>query len=136
MTHVQTRHHSGPKAALIRIALCASALATCTLVTGCASEVPRYSPGIVVGDQGHSAEMVFESPTMLAMAPQGAQSTFWRDDSLNIRTLPTPFDRAAWPGAHRPSLDRLRRLNLKQQDESVWYFREEGYQYRGSRSRY
>lgn len=88
-----------------------------------------------MGDQGHNAEVVFETPAMLAMAPDSTKATFWRDDSLNIKSLPTPYDRAAWPHAHRPSLDRLRRLNLRQQDDNVWYFREEGYQYRG-RSRW
>ncbi len=107
----------------------------CTLVTACAREVPRYSPGIVVGDQGHSAELVFDSPAMVEALPQGTKVATWRDDSLNIRPLPTEIARASWPRHHRPSLDNVRRVNLRQQSDSILYFREEGFEYRSNRSR-
>lgn len=132
MPQLQTRNSLSPRAAL----LCASTSLSLLFMTGCASEVPRYSPGIVMGDQGRSAEVVFESPTMIAMAPDGATSTYWRDGSLNIRSQPSTFDQAAWPRPYRPSLSNLRRLNIRERDDSILYFREEGFQYRSNRDRW
>ncbi len=106
-------------------------------MAGCAAEVQRYSPGLFVGDQGHSNQVVFDgaevlaaresNPTEVAVAP-------WRDESLAIRPARSAYDEAAWPEVQRPSLNRPGRLYLRSNSDTILYFRQEGVQFRSQRS--
>lgn len=134
MGHVQIWQHAG--VALGRIASTIVVGAACAALSGCATEVPRYSSGLWVGDQGHANEVVFDGAAVAASREANGVEVAvapWRDAHLSIRGPESAYEQAAWPDRRRPTLDRPGRVWFSTQSNSYVYFRQEGVQYRSER---
>jgi hypothetical protein len=142
MGHVQIGQHFGGdtrlcfRAGWVVLWCAAGVIGAGIGLGGCASEVPRYSSGLWVGDQGHANEVVFDGEAVaLAREANGVEVAVapWRDEQLSIRGPESAYEQAAWPDWRRPTLDRPGRVWFSTQTNSYVYFRQEGVQYRSER---
>ena len=103
-----------------RAGIVALAVAGTVVLGGCATRVPERDRGVFAGNQGASWELV------LPGARVGADDAGWelarRDEALGA--VPTPVATALdeWPTEPRPSLDRARRLYLRDNARTIIYF--------------
>ena len=90
----------------------------------CATKVPERHRGTFVGRQGASSILVFDGPGVverLAGAEPGFELTR-RDSTLSARPVTAMSAVDEWPTAARPSLDRARRLYLRDRSRTILYF--------------
>ena len=98
------------------------------MLGGCATKVPERDRGVYVGSQGASSEVVFSSAGVVTRL--GEQGPAWeyarRDAELSGRQRVVATATNQWPAQARPSLDRARRLYLRQNARSILYFNQYG----------
>lgn len=99
------------------------AIASLTL-GACATKVPPRDRGVYVGSQGATSAVVFSGEGVTSRL--GAETPGWeyarRDASLAGRQRIVATATSQWPSQARPSLDRARRLYLRQDTRSILYF--------------
>lgn len=122
------------KNARVVLSLCSAGALSLGLIGCAAKPVAQRAAGPQVASEETSNSVVFGSADMLAMTGgrQIAQSD-WRDESMNIRSLRSAYEQAAWPDIARPSLARARRATFSSQSNSITYFRAEGVTVRNGR---
>ena len=95
---------------------------------GCATKVPERDRGVYAGSQGASSEVVFSTAGVVSRL--GGDAPGWeyarRDAGLSGRQRIIATATNQWPAQARPSLDRARRLYLRQDSRSILYFNDRG----------
>jgi len=109
----------GPKTRVLGI------VAVLVMLAGCGSSpVPVRPGGVPMGGAGESAELVFDSPAMMALGP--LEDTAFEDRRawvMHERSPESVTEQDLWPEPSAPSLARSRRVFLNNTNaNSVIFF--------------